>query len=241
MTAPLTGSHAITASKPSSKKINGMHDAINRGLRRAQGDILSYLNCDEQYLPGALPAVQAFFDAHPGVDVVFADFVVVDAAGNYLFHRKVQTPLLHHTWVSHLATFTCATFFRRRLIADHGLFFNPQLRVAGDAEWMVRLLQRRTPMAVLRQFTSAFTLTGANLGATPANRLEARAIAATAPVWARQLKWLLVLHHRARRLAGGIYTQPPFAYSLYTRATPQTRTTRQVPHPTSRWKTLEPV
>ena len=88
-----------------------MYDGINRGLRRARGDIVAYLNCDEQYLPGALSAVQQFFDAHPGVDVLFADFVVVDGAGNYLFHRKVQKPLLHHTWVSHLAAFTCATFF----------------------------------------------------------------------------------------------------------------------------------
>ena len=37
------------------EKDQGMYDAINRGLRRASGDILAYLNCDEQYLPGALP------------------------------------------------------------------------------------------------------------------------------------------------------------------------------------------
>jgi glycosyltransferase involved in cell wall biosynthesis len=216
---------------------HGMYDAVNRGLRRAQGDILSYLNCDEQYLPGALPAVQKYFDANPAVDVVFADFVVVDAAGNYLFHRKVQAPRLHHTWVSHLAAFTCATFFRRRVLAEHGIFFDPKYRVAGDADWVVRLLQKKIRLGVLRQFTSAFTLTGANLGATPANQREARALAATAPRWARQLKWLLVLHHRARRLAGGIYSHPPFSYALYTRANPQTRTLHQVTKPTSRWKT----
>jgi glycosyltransferase involved in cell wall biosynthesis len=215
----------------------GMYDAVNRGLRRASGDILSYLNCDEQYLPGALSAVEQFFAANPRVDVVFADFVVVDPAGNYLFHRKVQTPQLYHTWVSHLAAFTCATFFRRRLITDHALFFDPKLRVAGDAEWVVRLLQRRTPMAVLRRFTSAFTLTGANLGATAENRREARALAASAPLWARQFKWLLVLNHRLRRLAGGIYSQPPFAYALYTAQSMQTRVTHQVTRPNSRWKT----
>ena len=34
------------------EKDSGMYDAVNRGYRRAQGDILAYLNCDEQYLPG---------------------------------------------------------------------------------------------------------------------------------------------------------------------------------------------
>lgn len=51
----------------------GMYDAVNRGLRRARGEILAYLNCDEQYLPGALLAVRDYFDRHPGVEVVFAD------------------------------------------------------------------------------------------------------------------------------------------------------------------------
>src|SRR5690349_18314195 len=39
------------------EKDGGMYDAINSGYRRATGDILAYLNCDEQYLPGALQAV----------------------------------------------------------------------------------------------------------------------------------------------------------------------------------------
>ena len=39
------------------EKDQGMYDGVNRGLRRAGGDILAYLNCDEQYLPGALSTV----------------------------------------------------------------------------------------------------------------------------------------------------------------------------------------
>jgi glycosyltransferase involved in cell wall biosynthesis len=30
---------------------SGMYDGVNRGFRHATGDILAYLNCDEQYLP----------------------------------------------------------------------------------------------------------------------------------------------------------------------------------------------
>src|SRR6266567_1943602 len=43
------------------EKDQGMYDAINRGLRRAKGDVLAYLNCDEQYLPGSLAAIASFF------------------------------------------------------------------------------------------------------------------------------------------------------------------------------------
>jgi len=38
----------------------GMYDAVNRGFARASGEIFAYLNCDEQYLPGALAAVAVF-------------------------------------------------------------------------------------------------------------------------------------------------------------------------------------
>ena len=44
------------------------------------------------------------------------DVVVVDGQGDYLFHRKVQVPRLHHTMVSHLPILSCAMFFRRRLV-----------------------------------------------------------------------------------------------------------------------------
>lgn len=40
------------------EKDGGLYDAVNRGYRRATGDILAYLNWDEQYLPGALKTLK---------------------------------------------------------------------------------------------------------------------------------------------------------------------------------------
>jgi cellulose synthase/poly-beta-1,6-N-acetylglucosamine synthase-like glycosyltransferase len=212
----------------------GMYDAINRGLRRASGDILAYLNCDEQYLSGALRTVAAFFQQHPKIDVAFGDVVVVDARGHYLCHRKMQTPLKYHTWTCHLSTLSCATFFRRRLLHEPRLLFDPRLRTAADGKWMVQMLQRRVPMAALGQFTSVFTRTGANLGAGPDAQRENRALARSAPPWARPLKPLLILHHRLRRLLGGMYAQAPFAYDIFTLANPERRQHYPVARPTFR-------
>ena len=69
---------------------DGMYDAINRGLRRTRGEICGYLNCDEQYLPGTLAKVTRFFAAHPEVEVLFGDLVVVDAKGQ-LFPIDAQS------------------------------------------------------------------------------------------------------------------------------------------------------
>ena len=218
------------------EKDRGMYDGVNRGLRRARGGVLAYLNCDEQYLPEALKSVEEFFQRNPGVEVVFGDIVVVDDKGDYLFHRKVQVPMKHHTWVSHLPTLTCATFFRRKLVVDEGILFDPNLRDVGDGEWMLRLLKRGTRMAVMRQFTSVFTMTGANMSARPNAQRERLALFNSAPLWARKMKPLLVLHHRLRRLAGGIYFQKPFSYELYTLQSPERRVRREVSQPEFKWR-----
>lgn len=217
------------------EKDRGMYDAVNRGLRRAQGDILSYLNCDEQYLPGTLKAVGEYFQKNPGVKILFADFIAVDAGGNYLFHRKVQKPLLHHTWVVHLQTFTCATFFRRSLIDDDGMFFNPDWRYGGDGEWMVRILRKGISMGVMRRFTSTFGITGGNMSVSPQALKETEKLAKSAPVWVQKLRPLFILHHRMRRAVGGIYSQKPFTFELFTRESPNRRVRRQVDHPTIKW------
>jgi glycosyltransferase involved in cell wall biosynthesis len=216
---------------------SGMYDAVNRGLRRAQGDILAYLNCDEQYLPGCLEAVDRFFRKHPEVDVLFGDVVVVNSELNYMFHRKVQVPLTGHTWVAHLPVLTCATFFRRTILSHHGLFFDGRLRDVGDAEWMLRLLQNRICMATLQQFTSVFTMTGENMGAKPNAIRERQNLAASAPLLTRMLKPLFIVHHRLRRLTGGIYFQRPFSYGVYTLNSPARRVDFDVKRPGFRWRT----
>jgi glycosyltransferase involved in cell wall biosynthesis len=213
------------------EKDQGMYDGVNRGLRRAGGDILAYLNCDEQYLPGALSAVASYFEQHPATDVLFGDVVMIDTEGRYLYHRKMQVPLLCHTWTCHLSTLSCSMFFRRRVVFDYGLLFDPRLRDVGDGEWMVRLLQRGVRMAALGQYTSAFTYTGVNMSAGPNARREARELFHTAPLWVRGLKPLFVLQHRLRRLAGGMYSQRPFAYEIFTRANPDRRQRYDVTRP----------
>src|SRR5438477_8606151 len=74
----------------------GMYDAINRGLRRSRGAICSYLNCDEQLLPGALAKVVAFFEEHSDVDVLFGDAILIDRVCNPISYRRVVLPTLSH-------------------------------------------------------------------------------------------------------------------------------------------------
>ena len=96
---------------------------MNRGWKRAQGDYIAYLNCDEQYFPGALKAVAYYFHAHPKVDVVLSGTVIVDDQGRYICHRPSLVPLRHEIWVR-FAVLTCSVFIRRRVVERMlGLYF----------------------------------------------------------------------------------------------------------------------
>jgi glycosyltransferase involved in cell wall biosynthesis len=213
------------------EKDQGMYDAVNRGFRRSSGEILAFLNCDEQYLPGALANVANFFREHPGVDLVFGDVVFTDRDGEYLWHRKMQIPLKYHTWTCHLSTLTCGMFFRRGVYFDKNRTFNPALRDAGDAEWMLRLLRDRVTMATLSQFTSVFTQTGKNMSAAPNALRENGSLRNSAPPLIRLARPAVILHHRFRRLLGGMYSQGPFDYELYTLASPNQRVRHHVAQP----------
>lgn len=218
------------------EKDKGMYDAVNRGFRRASGELLAYINCDEQYFPGTLKKVSDFFYRHPEVDVVFGDCIVVHADGDYLCERRALTPQLLHTWISgNLSFLTAATFLRRKVIDEHKLFFNPDLRDIGDGEWTLRLIRSGLRTAVLPEFLTAFTETGQNmnLGANAAR--EKREFIAGAPAWAQLSAPLILAHYRFRRWCSGHYSCKPHDYAIYTMDSPAARRTFHVSNPTFRW------
>jgi glycosyltransferase involved in cell wall biosynthesis len=92
------------------EKDTGMYDALNRGLERATGEIIGFLNSDEQYLPQTLERVARQFEARPSVDILAGDYLVVDAEQRLLSFRKV-TPLRSAMILTdHLYAFTCGLF-----------------------------------------------------------------------------------------------------------------------------------
>ena len=218
------------------EKDTGMYDAINRGLGRSKGEIVCYLNCDEQYLPGALARVAEYFEQNPDTDMLFAGLIVVDGHGNYVCSRKVLPPLKTHTRLCHLSTFTCSTFFRRRIFEQLGLFFDPSWKAVGDAEWILRCLESGIRMASIQDFTSVFADMDSNLGTSAEGESERSRLRDFAPSWQHLFTPLVTAHHRLRRWVGGVYRQFPFSYAIYTQQSPQIRSAFTVSSPTTIWR-----
>jgi len=216
------------------EKDSGMYDAVNRGYRRAAGDLLAYLNCDEQYLPDALRVVHDFFEQHPQIEVALAGTIVTDGKGQYVCHRHSLTPRPQSIWYR-FPVLTSSLFIRRRIIHERGLFFDTRWRDLGDFHWMLALIKNRVPMQVLDHFTSIFADTGQNMNLKLNAIREKKETAAFTPRRVRMLKPVWIAHHRLRRLAAGHFWLKPTSYSIYTLQSPERRVLFEVPRPTAVW------
>lgn len=201
----------------------GMYDAVNRGLLKAKGEVLAYLNCDEQYLAGTLDRVVQWFDKNSKPEVLFGDAIVVDSAGGYLCSRRAMVPQPLHTLTSgNLSIFTSSTFFRRTL-RDRGFLFEKKWRVVGDAVWAVRLRRSGICCRAWGEAMAAFTETGANLSRPETAHQEQQTLYRSAPAWARWLAPLLLGIYRGRRWWAGAYRGHRVQYSIYTPKSPARR------------------
>src|SRR5687767_4138030 len=63
-----------------SEKDEGQTDALSKGLTRATGEIVCWLNSDDLYFPDTIEKVVTAFRRHPE-DVVYGDYTLITATG----------------------------------------------------------------------------------------------------------------------------------------------------------------
>jgi glycosyltransferase involved in cell wall biosynthesis len=59
----------------------GQASAINKGMSKARGDIVAWLNSDDLYLPGAISRAVVEFQANPQLGLAFGNAITIDANG----------------------------------------------------------------------------------------------------------------------------------------------------------------
>lgn len=127
-----------------SQRDSGQSDAINRGLHRATGDILSYINSDDLYYPGAFQRVAEEFAARPDVDFVYGDGDVIDEAGRLQwewlsrpYDHSVMTSY-HFLWNDFTNYIMQQSTFWRRSVIDRIGYLDETFDYAMDVEYWVR-------------------------------------------------------------------------------------------------------
>jgi len=120
-----------------SERDGGQGDAINKGWHALSGDLFTFLNADDTYLPGALATIAGHFKKNPGVGMIYGEAYHVDVKGKVIDRYPTQ-PFDYETLNSQCYICQPAGFMLREAYANAGMI-NTGLHFALDYELWIRI------------------------------------------------------------------------------------------------------
>jgi glycosyltransferase involved in cell wall biosynthesis len=141
----------------------GQSDALNRGIRRARGRWVAWLNADEFYVPGGLGALVEAGD-HTGTDVVYGDTLFSDGDGRLtrLLPQHAFSPFVLRSYGCFISTVSCIV--RRSALGPDPI--DASMRRMMDWDLYLRLLEEGAsfqyvpvPVGVFRAHDTRVTAT----------------------------------------------------------------------------------
>ena len=120
----------------------GIHDAMNKGIRLAIGDIIGILNSSDLYYDSHVLENVSKVMSNLSIDACYADLIYVDQSNlkkiiRYWKASVFKKGLFKKGWVPPHPTF----FVRRSIYEKYGLFYLNYF-LAADFDLMARLLER---------------------------------------------------------------------------------------------------
>jgi glycosyltransferase involved in cell wall biosynthesis len=126
----------------SSESDSGIYDAMNKGLKRATGAVVGFLNSDDFYShEHVLNAVAECFEKDPCLEACYSDLVYVDQFNVNKTVRFWKSSPFRQGSFSHGWCPPHPTFFVSRAVYERFGFFDANYRIAADAELMIRFLE----------------------------------------------------------------------------------------------------
>lgn len=119
---------------------DGIYDAMNKGIKRAVGDIILILNSDDLLCEDALKNIRKFFLQNPAVDTVCGGaYIFSDDSDNKIIYNDVFFKKLDENSICHGNLIFNARVYRKRVFDKTGLM-DPSYKIASDRDFTLRLL-----------------------------------------------------------------------------------------------------
>lgn len=126
-----------------SERDSGLYDAMNKGIARAAGDYIVFLNAGDTFPSEATleHIAHSIGDGEALPGVIYGDTDIVNDEGRFLRHRRLQPPA-KLTWRS----------FRNGMLVCHQAFYvlttlakdnpyNLNYRFSADVDWCIRVMK----------------------------------------------------------------------------------------------------
>ena len=147
----------------------GVSVARNEALRRARGDLIAFLDADDEWLPEKLERQVAFLHEHPEIGLLYTLAVVVDGTGRergFIPRDGGADAYAHLYFANRIPT---STVLVRAEVLRRAGEFDPALRIAQDYDLWLRIAAD-TPFAGLREPLVRYHAHGAGISADPRRR-----------------------------------------------------------------------
>ncbi|TWR25376.1 glycosyltransferase [Mucilaginibacter achroorhodeus] len=118
-----------------SEKDNGQAEAINKGLLRATGDVVTWLNSDDLYEDGTLLLIGEIFAENPSVNFIFGDCLFFTEKKSYT--NQIDLKDFEAKQLGQFPYSQPSCFFRKKLIDDQGLL-NEKFHYCLDVDLFIR-------------------------------------------------------------------------------------------------------
>lgn len=155
---------------------NGLYDAMNKGLQKATGHYIVFLNAgDSFYAPDTIQTVVNAITPHPSdlilqtsslPAVVYGDTAITDGEGRFLHLRRHRPPKVL-TWRSFKkGMLVCHQAFYARADLAKANLYNLDYRFSADVDWCVRVMKsaeeknvslKRVPYVVVHYLDGGMT------------------------------------------------------------------------------------
>jgi len=127
-----------------SEEDTGPANAINKGLKKATGDIVGWLNADDVYYPGALKRVVDVMSANPDKALCFGHCPIVNEAGAEIRagitrFKEFFFPLSSRFTIQCINYISQPAMFFRRTAYEKGGLLREDWKCAWDYDFILRL------------------------------------------------------------------------------------------------------
>lgn len=122
-----------------SEKDRGQSDGLNKGFRKATGDIIAWINSDDMLAPNALHIINDYFEKNLDKYVLTGNQVFIDKNNNIL-QRITAKPFSYDYLLNapRSSVMQNSTFFRREVLLNVG-YLNENLNYTMDHELFIRI------------------------------------------------------------------------------------------------------
>jgi glycosyltransferase involved in cell wall biosynthesis len=168
-----------------SEQDRGQSNAINKGWNHAKGDIITWINSDDYFAPGAFSKAVEAFGIDQSILMIYGDLNIIDENGHLVFYKKLNEFEYLSLLCQRMGISQPGSFLRREVTNLIG-YLDEDLDYVMDLEYWLRL----SLVGVIKYIPFDFAY----------YRVHAKAKSSSSPkLWQREMLRMLKKHFKSNK------------------------------------------